>query len=252
MTKKHLSFWTTLCLVAFSLTAFGQNTYDSIPVPLGEIVVTSLRLNRQIKELPVSMVVVDSSDYQKHSALTLANVLEEEPGVSRGGDGVWATNINVRGFNEDRLVILIDGNRVETATDLTASISMIDGNDIERVEVIKGAQSSLYGTGAMGGIVNIITKQGHFAVKPYVSADVISGFASVNRLFSNYASVSTGSRKWFLNVAGTYAKADDLRTPDGILPNSQYTTNNISAKFGAKPCPTICLKCNTNATGLPM
>jgi hemoglobin/transferrin/lactoferrin receptor protein len=237
MTQKHLSFWTTLCLVAFSLTAFGQNTYDSIPVPLGEIVVTSLRLNRQIKELPVSMVVVDSSDYRKRSALTLANVLEEEPGVSRGGDGVWATNINVRGFNEDRLVILIDGNRVETATDLTASLSMIDVNDIERVEVIKGAQSSLYGTGAMGGIVNIITKQGHFGAKPYVSADVISGFASVNRLFSNYASVSTGSRKWFLNVAGTYAKADDLRTPDGILPNSQYTTNNISAKFGIKPLP---------------
>ena len=53
---------------------------------------------------------------------------------------------------------LIDGNRVETATDLTASLSMTDVNDIERVEVVKGAQSSLYGTGAMGGIVNIITR----------------------------------------------------------------------------------------------
>ncbi|HBG54593.1 MAG TPA: hypothetical protein DDW70_10370, partial [Rikenellaceae bacterium] len=63
-------------------------------------------------------------------------------------DGVWATNINVRGLSEDRLVILIDGNRVETATDLTASLSMVDVNDIEHVEVIKGAQSSLYGTGA--------------------------------------------------------------------------------------------------------
>ena len=84
-----------------------------------------------------------------------------------GSDGVWATNINIRGLGESRLVTLVDGNRVETATDLTASLSMIDINDIERVEIIKGAQSSLYGTGAMGGIVNIITKDGHFAEKPY-------------------------------------------------------------------------------------
>jgi hemoglobin/transferrin/lactoferrin receptor protein len=221
--------------VFFPFTAYGQEKTDTLPVPLGEIVVTSLRINRQVRNLPASMVVVDSSAYQRRSAFTISNVLEEEPGVSRGGDGVWATNINVRGFNEDRLVILVDGNRVETATDLTASLSMIDVNDIERVEVIKGAQSSLYGTGAMGGIVNIITKQGHFAPKPYVSGNVISGFASVNRLFSNHASVSAGSRKWFLNLGGTYAKAGNLRTPDGILPNSQFTTNNISAKFGVKP-----------------
>ena len=74
-----------------------------------------------------------------------------------GSDGPWATSINIRGLSENRLVILVDGHRVETATDLTASFSMIDVNDIERAEVIKGAQSSLYGTGAMGGIVNIIT-----------------------------------------------------------------------------------------------
>ena len=216
-----------LVAVLHPFPAFAQEQKDTMPVPLGEIVVTSLRLDRQIRNLPTSMVVVDSSLYQKRSAFTIANVLEEEPGVSRGGDGVWATNINVRGFSEDRLVILIDGNRVETATDLTASLSMIDVNDIERVEVIKGAQSSLYGTGAMGGIVNIITKQGHFGQKPYVTADVISGYASVNNLFSNHASVSAGSRKWYLNLGGTYAKAGNLRTPDGMLPNSRYNTRHI-------------------------
>ena len=103
------------------------------------------------------------------------------------------------------------------------------------VEVIKGAQSSLYGTGAMGGIVNIITKQGRFGEKLYVTGNVISGFASVNRMFSNHANVSAGSKKWFLQLGGTYAKADDLRTPDGILENSRFSTSNISAKLGIKP-----------------
>ncbi|MDD2288918.1 MAG: TonB-dependent receptor [Bacteroidales bacterium] len=236
MRKIALPFAAALLTAAlFPVAAYGQEQKDTMPVPLGEIVVTSLRIDRQIRNLPTSMVVVDSSLYQKRSALTIANVLEEEPGVSRGGDGVWSTNINIRGFNEDRLVILIDGNRVETATDLTASLSMVDVNDVERVEVIKGAQSSLYGTGAIGGIVNIISKQGYFGRKPYVSSEVISGYTSVNRMFSNHASVSAGSRKWYLNLGGTYAKAGNLRTPDGILPNSQFNTSNISAKLGVRP-----------------
>ncbi|HPJ55542.1 MAG TPA: TonB-dependent receptor, partial [Bacteroidales bacterium] len=237
MKKFSIALATVFLSMASLSLGYSQNQNDTIPVPvdLGEIVVTSLRIDRRIKDLPVSMAVIDSTQYLKRSALTLSNVLEDEPGVSRGGDGVWATNINIRGFGEDRLVILVDGNRVETATDLTASFSMIDVNDIDHVEIIKGAQSSLYGTGAMGGIVNIITKQGHFASKPYVKGDFVSGFASVNRLFSNHASVTAGSKKWYLSLGGTYAKAGDLRTPDGILPNSHYTTDNISAKFGVKP-----------------
>ncbi|HBE40180.1 MAG TPA: hypothetical protein DDW27_03085 [Bacteroidales bacterium] len=152
-----------------------------------------------------------------------------------GGDGVWATNINIRGLSENRLVTLVDGNRVETANDLTASMSMVDMYDVERVEVIKGAQSSLYGSGAMGGIINIITKDAQFADKPYLSGNVATGFASANKLFSGHADINTGSGKWYLRLSGTLSDADDVRTPEGIMPNSQYTYNNITAKLGVKP-----------------
>jgi len=208
-------------------------TFQSIP--LGEVEVTSFRVNRKEKELPIPLAVVGSNSFQKLSSLTLSNVLATEPGIAMGSDGVWATSINIRGLSENRLVTLIDGNRVETATDLTASLSMTDVNDIERVEVIKGAQSSLYGTGAIGGIVNIITKEGHFAGKPYLSGNLTSGFASANELFTGHAEVNTGSDKWYLRVSGTYTDADDIRTPEGILPNSQFTTNNVMAKVGFKP-----------------
>ncbi len=205
------------------------------PVSLGEVEVASLIVNRQVKELPIPIAVVESFKYRKLSSLTLSNVLAAEPGIAMGNDGVWATNINIRGFNENRLVTLIDGNRVETASDLTASLSMTDVNDIEKVEVVKGAQSSLYGTGAMGGIVNIITRDGHFSEKPYLSGNVISGFASANKLFMNHADINTGSDRWYLRVSGAYGKAGDMRTPEGILPNSQYTTSNMTAKIGIKP-----------------
>jgi hemoglobin/transferrin/lactoferrin receptor protein len=205
------------------------------PVNLGEVEVASLMVNRQARDLPAPIAVVGSLKYKKLSSLTLSNVLATEPGIAMGNDGVWATNINIRGFSENRLVTLIDGNRVETANDLTASLSMIDVNDIDRVEVVKGAQSSLYGTGAMGGIVNIITKDGHFSDKTYLSGNLSSGFSSANKLFMNHADLNTGSQKWFLRLSGSYGKADDIRTPEGILPNSQFTTSNITAKIGIKP-----------------
>lgn len=238
-----------ICVAILTVNSYGQGTInnDSVTastrnIQIGEVVVSSLRMDRKIKELPASMSILGAYDYQRQSAFTLSNALNNEPGIAMGGDGVWATNINIRGLGESRLVTLIDGNRVETATDLTASLSMVDVNDIERVEVIKGAQSSLYGTGAMGGIVNIITKSGHFASKPYLSGNVISGFASANKLFSNHAAISAGSNKWYLRVSGTYSKADDIRTPEGDLPNSQFTTNNISAKIGVKPFTNHLLK----------
>ncbi len=245
--KKQNLFTTTLLSLLLFPGLYAQERGKSISendtlkfdeqqvINLGEIVVSSFRINRTIKELPVPLAVVGSYNFQKSSSLTLSNVLASEPGISMGSDGIWSTKVNIRGMNEDRLVTLIDGNRIETATDLTASLSMIDINDIERVEVIKGAQSSLYGTGAMGGIVNIISKDGQFGNKSYLSGNIISGYASANNLFTGHGEINTGSSKWFIRLSGTYNNADNIRTPEGILPNSQYTARNITVKTGFKP-----------------
>jgi hemoglobin/transferrin/lactoferrin receptor protein len=241
-----LFYYTAVCAITLPLSSKGQEKFNQelksnqssitdTTISIGEVIVSSLRIDRQVKNLPAPMAVVRSYDYQRQSSLTLSNVLDKESGISMGGDGIWATNINIRGLSENRLVTLIDGNRVETANDLTASMSMIDMYDVERVEVIKGAQSSLYGSGAMGGIINIITKDAHFADKPYLSGNVASGFASANKLFSGHADINTGSEKWYLRLSSTLSDAGDVRTPQGVMPNSQYKYNNITAKIGVKP-----------------
>ncbi|NLE36178.1 MAG: TonB-dependent receptor [Bacteroidales bacterium] len=248
----------TLFIAAlFSLAIFpgtyGQNRGTQKPgsdslslsertIDIGEVVVSSLRIDRKVKDLPAPLTVVRASDYQKQSSLTLSNALNREPGISLGGDGIWATNINIRGMNENRLVTLVDGSRVETATDLTASMSMVDVWEIDRVEVIRGALSSLYGTGAMGGIINIITKDGHFSDQLYVSGNAGAGFASANRMYSGHADVNTGSDKWYMRLSGTYTDTDDMRTPEGTLLNSQYTYNNFGARAGFKPFDNHILK----------
>jgi len=244
---KRINLFTSICLTVLSLSIYGQEATkkhnpDSLQhdteekvIPLGEIVVSSFRIDRSVKELPMPLAVVSSYNFRKSSSLTLSNVLASEPGLAMGSDGIWSTKVIIRGMNENRLVTLVDGNRIETATDLTASLSMIDVNDIERVEVIKGAQSSLYGTGAMGGIVNIITRDAYFGNKPYVSGNFLTGYASANKLLTGHGEINSGSSKWYLRLSGTWGNADDIRTPEGILPNSGYIINNITAKAGFKP-----------------
>lgn len=224
------------------ITTIADSTVIDPVFTLGESVITSLRVSKKLMETPSSIIVSPVLSFQKNSALTLSNVLATEPGIAFGGDGVWATNVNIRGFGENRLITMIDGDRVETATDLTASLSMIDINDVERVEVIKGAQSSLYGTGAMGGIVNVITKDGHFADKPYFDGEFNSSFASANRYFSNYLSLGTGSKKWYFRASGSIGDAQNIKTPQGVIANSQFTTSNVAAKLGFKPLPNHLLK----------
>ena len=236
--KKH--FASLAIILGLSGAAFAQTPQasesDTIrTVQLKDVVISSLKLEKRVIETPVSLSVVGKQDYISRSSFTVADALKFEPGISMGGDGVWATNINVRGMSENRLVTLVDGNRVETATDLTASMSMVDVNDIERVEVIKGAQSSLYGSGAMGGIVNIISKNGHFADRPYFQGNFISGYSSVNNLFNEYLSLGAGSEKWYARINGSYNKANDVKTPEGVLPNSAFNMNNLGTQFGFKP-----------------
>ncbi|MDD2595017.1 MAG: TonB-dependent receptor [Bacteroidales bacterium] len=250
-TFKHYSRLFAIAVIAslFATTSFGRTNSEPKAAAdtirsLKESTITSLRVNKKVIETPASVVIAPVLNFRKHSALTVSNVLATEPGIAFGGDGVWSTNVNVRGFGESRLITLIDGDRVETATDLTASLSMIDVNDVERIEVIKGAQSSLYGTGAMGGIINIITKEGRFADRPYFSGEFNTGYSSVNNYFSNNLALGTGSSKWYLRVNGTYSKAGNIRTPEGQIPNSQFTTGNIAAKFGFKPLANHLFKLN--------
>ena len=219
-------------LTAATAYAQEQSLRDTLSIP--EAVVTTLKIERSAEDIPAGTCIVGAIDIKKHSSATVADVLKYEPGLSMGGDGIWATSINVRGLSENRLVTLIDRNRVETATDLTASLSMVDVNDIERVEVIKGAQSSIYGSGAIGGIVNIITKDGYFAGTPYVHGSAAASFNSANKGSSDYLSVTAGGSRWYVKLNGSYASAGDMMTPDGILSNSGFNSTGLAARAGVK------------------
>lgn len=204
-------------------------------VRLDDAMVSSLKVGRNVSEIPSEVSVTTSLEVKKLSAPTIADVLGKKPGLNKGGDGIWATGINVRGLGENRLVTLVEGNRIETATDLTASLSMLNVNDIERVEVVKGAQSSIYGSGAIGGIINIITRDGHFADAPYFTGNFTANYSSMNNGHGEYLSLYGGGRKWYVKVNGALSQAFDVRTPEGIMKNSGYNSADVGAIAAFRP-----------------
>ena len=203
-------------------------------INLGEVIVSSIRQEQKIREVPVPLEIVDQKQIELSSSFTASDILAQEPGVALSRDGVWATGINIRGLSQQRIVMLVDGNRIETATDLMASMSFFDMDDIKRIEVIKGASSSLYGTGAMGGIVNVITNEGYFNSSTYFNGRFNTGYSTVNDLFTRKLTFNSGSKRWYVSLSGSMRDANDLKTPEGTLENSQFEDQSLSATAGFK------------------
>lgn len=204
-------------------------------IETGEITVTSTRYAEMLKDIPLPMDVVEEHQIIRNPANTVPDVLSTQPGLSLIRDGIWATDITIRGLSRYNIVTLVDGNRMETATDISARLSLVDLNDIERIEIIKGGSSSLYGTGAFGGVVNIITKGGDFSDLKYFKGSLLSGMNSVNKGSTGRLLLNAGSKYWFAKLSGTMRNAKNTKTPQGELLNSQYSDNNLSGSIGFRP-----------------
>ncbi len=204
-------------------------------LPVGEVSVTALRQEKSIRDVPIPLAIAGRQTIERIGGFSPTEMLTYEPGIHTARDGIWATSMNIRGFSEQRIINLVDGNRIETANDIAAGMSMVDINDIERIEVIKGAASSLYGTGAMGGVVNIITRSGRYNEEFYVEGNATAQYQSVNSMHGEHLALGMGDQRWYIRLSGSFRDAQNTMTPEGELDNSQFLDNNISLKAGVKP-----------------
>ena len=205
------------------------------PISLGEVSVTSTRSEKLVREVPLPMEVVNEKKLEVSPYISTSDALKSEAGVSLTRDGIWATSVSIRGLSRNNIVTLVDGNRIETSTNLAAALSMIDINDIDRIEVIKGGASSLYGTGATGGVINIQTKNGFYDNQFRVNGSMTSGYNTVNKGALGNISLNIGDKNWYARISGTMRSAGNTETPEGTLPNSQFRDKSISAIFGFIP-----------------
>ncbi|WKZ68847.1 MAG: TonB-dependent receptor [Melioribacteraceae bacterium] len=217
---------------------------SSTPIHLGEVMVTSTRRENIVREISLPIEVITKTKLEEIPSTTISDALTNEPGVNLSRDGIWATHVNIRGLSKQNVVTLIDGNRIETATNIAAGMSLIDIDDVERIEVIKSGVSSLYGTGATGGVVNIQSLKPAYSDALNISGSLNSSYNSVNEGSKGNISLSASQSNWFAKFSGTLRNASNTETPEGTLENSQFKDNNISAAIGFRPFVNHELKIN--------
>jgi len=172
------------------------------------IIVSATRTEIPLDDAIVPVKVITRADIELSLATDLAELLRFEAGIDIGRNGGpgQATSIFLRGTESNHTLVLIDGVRVNPGTLGGAAVQHIAPEIIERVEIVKGARSALYGTDAIGGVINIITRQ---ADSPYVEAGL--GAGSFN---SQTGHVSAGTR----SDAGEVSASINWLETDGYAP----------------------------------
>lgn len=209
----------------FVLPAAAQQTTNA-PVHLPEVVVTATRIPTALDRSPVAATVVTRKEMAERQLNTVADVLRAQAGVdvNQTGQPGGNTSVFLRGANGSHTLVLIDGVRVNRPFDNTFNFADLLTDNVERIEILRGPQSTIYGSEALGGVINIVTKQG--GGKPTGSAMIEGG-----------SHQSWRTREAFSAKAGMFAIAADgsFFTTDNARANSAYDTLNGSLRLGFQP-----------------
>ena len=174
MKRRYLGFGVGFALIFFvgllglNSTGFGQ---EKIDYQLGEIVVVGER----ILDNPYSQVEIRTADLDRRSGQSIGNVLKTVPGFSIRSGRKNELGLYLRGFQQQEVVILLDGHPIYEPYFGTMDLGQLFVDDVAKVKITKGPASSLYGPNAMGGVINIITKSPKNAPLFAFSADAGSG-----------------------------------------------------------------------------
>lgn len=182
----------SLLLAGFPILTYAEDTVSGDSTDLPEMVVTATRSEVDKNELATATTVYTRNDIERLQAKTLPELLKGTTGLDltqQGGDGK-TTSVFLRGTNSDHVLVLIDGIKVGSATLGTTAFEFIPIDQIERVEIIRGPQSSLYGSEAIGGVIQIFTRKGGQSEKPTVTLDAGGGN------YGTLRTAGTASGKW--------------------------------------------------------
>ncbi len=147
------------CALAMGFTPTWADPSRSAVVTR-EVVVTGTRTEKLWEESPVRVEVVSREEIEKTHARNLKEALEDVPALSlkpihgKTGFGAW-----LQGFDADRVLVLLNGEPITPSTGSAVDLTQIATADIERIEIVKGATSALYGSNAMGGVINVVTRR---------------------------------------------------------------------------------------------
>jgi len=199
---------------------FTANVFADNELKTSDVFVTATRTPISKNNVIADVTTISSEDIERAGSSSLPELLQRQPGIeisNLGGPGKVST-IGIRGTSSTHSIVLVDGIRLSAATTGFSAIEHIPLSQIEKIEIVRGPASSLYGQDAIGGVIQIFTKKGIDGFKPYVDI----GYGSYNT--SNFKSgVRAG------NNQTTYAINFAAMNSDGFsafVPNPANAANS--------------------------
>lgn len=199
---RHRAIGAALGLSALHAVAHADDTV------LQPMVVTATRTAEPLQSVLAPVSVLERADIERLQSRDFTDLLNHLPGIdiSRDGGPGALTSLYLRGTNSDHTLFLIDGQRVSSATLGSASFQFLDPEQIEKIEIVRGPKSSLYGSDAIGGVVQIFTRRS--TAKP-----------------STYVRAGAGDHGSYEVATGSQGRVEQFRYSAHV---SQYFTQGIS------------------------
>lgn len=226
--KKIPIFFTMGCICCGAIYAKSTTKLDTITV--------NAQRNEQSKaEISRSISVVDNETIEHRQSINVPNLLNEEAGISYAPDSMQAGQVVIRGFSTQnfRAPLFINGDRFRGRN--TLEYTLLDPDQIERIEIIRGPASSLYGTDSFGGMINVITKRATGDVNaPFHLTDTyIKGeYQTANKGMGTRVQLGGIGNGFDVLLGLNGKKGFDYRSADGKIPNSDYESKSFDLRAG--------------------
>ncbi len=193
---------------------------------LDAVVVTGTRTPKFLKDSPIQTRVITSKDIARLDATNIQDLLQQElPGVEFSYAMNQQTHLNFSGFGGQGVLFLVDGERLAGETMDDVDFTRLTMDNVERIEIVKGAASALYGSNATGGVINIITKRNR---RPW-TLNVNARYAKHNE--QRYGlSFGLNSKHWNNMLTGNHNRMDNYNVHSGSDP----VTRVIATVYGDK------------------
>ena len=212
----------------FPTASMGQSDTDSLSRQLEPVVITATRTIRKLSNVAVPVTVVPEKVIRQSGALRLNNILKEQTGLYITNS--FGNGVQIQGLGPDYVLILVDGEPLVGRNGGVLDLNRVTVNNIRQIEIVKGPSSSLYGSEAMGGVINIITdasrSNGLYANLRYGSyntVDANAGGSFSHKRFSLSAFVNRNSSSGY-----DFNKKDTGKT---VMPFHSYTAQ-VKAEQG--------------------
>lgn len=223
----------TLALTALSapsLVAFSNPVLAQSKETLEEVVVTASRTSQPLSETLAPTTVIGRADIENSNAESVGDLLEQRvPSLqmsNRGGAGK-DSSVFLRGTNSDHVLVLINGVKQSSATNGKAAFQHLSPDQIERIEVVRGPRSSLYGAEAIGGVIQIFTREWEAGERSHAKM----GYGTHNRREAS-AGVSGGSDRTRFSMSLDHVATDGIDAQDGGNPDDDgYERTSVSASL---------------------